>query len=180
MSKKARAVFLDRDGVLNEVVFRGKVVASPRTIEEFRLVAGIETPLQTLKSAGFRLFVVSNQPDVARNLMSAAELEKMTQRILTTCPVDRVLLCPHDDSDGCPCRKPKPGMLLQLASEEGLDLESSFMVGDSAKDVQAGRSAGCRTILLRRAYNEDVDADFVVESLSDTLSIVQRGESWKR
>lgn len=176
MAKKS-AVFLDRDGVLNEVVMRGDLVSSPRSMQEFRLFNGLKEPLQTLKACNFCLFVVSNQPDIARGLLKPSELEKMTNEILTIYPVDRVLACPHDDSDDCSCRKPKPGMLLDLACAENIALETSYIVGDSKKDIQAGYSAGCRTILLSRKYNQGVEADFVVESLLQAVNIIQKGET---
>lgn len=174
---KSKAVFLDRDGVLNEVVLRGKEVASPRSYDEFRLFDGLTPSLQELKDLGFRLFVVTNQPDISRGRMPQSELDKMTHRILTMHPVERVLVCPHDSSDGCNCRKPKPGMLIQIANEENVDLKASFIIGDSVKDIGAGRGAGCKTILLRRDYNQDVEADFVVESVAQAVNLIRKGDT---
>lgn len=168
----SRAVFLDRDGVINEVVFRNGKPCSPRTVEEFRLCEGITEALHRLASAGLHLFVVSNQPDVARGFLSSLVLREMNDRILAFLPVERVLACPHDDADDCPCRKPKPGMLYELASSEAIDLPRSFLIGDSWKDVQAGERAGCKTILLRRPYNTGVGAHIVIESLLQAVDLI--------
>lgn len=172
--KGTQAIFLDRDGVINEVVFRAGKPASPRLLTEFQFCEGIIRTLEPLAKVGFRIFVVSNQPDVARDLLEPATLEEMTHLILARLPVERVLTCIHDDTDGCNCRKPKPGMMHRVASEEVIDLSRSFIIGDSWKDVQAGRSAGCTTILLRRNYNHSVEADYVVESVSQAVDLIMR------
>lgn len=171
----ARAVFLDRDGVINEVVFRHGKPASPRTMEEFRFVEGIAAALQRLVHMSFRLFVISNQPDIARGFLAPAVLDAMTERIMTCLPIERVLTCTHDDRDGCACRKPRAGMLHTLASSEGLDLSRSFIVGDSWKDVQAGTTAGCTTILLRRDYNEGVTADYRLANMMEAANLISGG-----
>src|SRR3989442_15568969 len=139
MSARASAVFLDRDGVINEVVVRDGKPASPRTLDEFRLVDGITEALERLRVAGYRLFVLSNQPDVARGLLDQSVLERMTRRIVTALPVERVLTCVHDEKDGCACRKPRPGVLHEGAAAGGVEVSGSFMVGDSGEDLQAGR-----------------------------------------
>lgn len=170
--KPRHAVFLDRDGVINEVVFRNGKPASPRSLSEFRFCEGAVDALQNLSRAGFRLFVVTNQPDIARGLLSPLVLEEINKAILARLPIERVSVCPHDDTDGCPCRKPKPGMLYDVAGSAGLDLSRSFLIGDSWRDIEAGQRAGCRTILLRRPYNQGVAADFVLENLSEATDLI--------
>jgi D-glycero-D-manno-heptose 1,7-bisphosphate phosphatase len=96
----------------------------------------------------------------------------MNDRIVASLPVEHVLVCPHDDADNCACRKPKPGLLYELAASGGIDLSRSFLIGDSWKDIQAGQRAGCRTILLRRPYNKDVDAQFVTDTLSQAVDLI--------
>ena len=167
-----RAVFLDRDGVINDVVHRGATVSSPRTLDEFRLCDNIRQPLDDLKASGFRLFVVSNQPDVARGLLDPRLLAEMNGAIREALPIDDVLVCPHDDGDACDCRKPKPGLIRRAAAREHIALASSYVIGDSWKDIEAGRGAGCRTILLRRPYNAGTTADHVVDSLSAAARLV--------
>jgi len=170
--KGSYAVFLDRDGVINEVVFRQGKPASPRSLEEFRFCEAVVAALEQLAEGGFRLFVVSNQPDVARGLLAPSVLQAMSDRILASLPIERVLTCVHDDADGCSCRKPKPGMLHTVASSEGINLRRSFFVGDSRKDMQAGTAAGCVTILLQRPYNQGVEADHRVASLGQAAELI--------
>ena len=171
------AVFLDRDGVLNEVVVHNGVPLSPRRVEDFRVVPGSLEALQRLRERGLPLFVASNQPDVARGHLAPEELARMTATLQRTLPLDEVVICPHDDADGCTCRKPQPGLLLTVAERWGVDLSRSYVVGDSWKDVEAGRRAGCHTILLRRDYNASAQADTVVSTLAEAVQLIlQRGE----
>ena len=166
-----RAVFFDRDGILNQVVLRGGgagggvVIGSPRALAEFTLTEGAAEVVSRLRRAGYLIFVVTNQPDIERGLLDPAELESMSAILREKVGVDEVVVCPHDDAAGCRCRKPKPGMLEELAARWGVDLGASYMVGDSWRDVEAGRAAGCVTVLLRRPYNEGVAADIVVPDL---------------
>jgi D-glycero-D-manno-heptose 1,7-bisphosphate phosphatase len=172
VGEKRTAVFLDRDGVINEVVFRDGKPASPRTMAEFCFVEGIAEPLSRLHAAGMDLFIVSNQPDVARGHLDPRVLEEMTEKIMKETQVKQVFVCTHDDADSCDCRKPKPGMLLQIAEKNGIDLSRSFMVGDSWKDIEAGSGAGVKTVLIRRDYNSKVLADYTVETLSEAADFI--------
>lgn len=173
-----RAVFFDRDGVLNRVVMRGgeggapPVVGSPRALSEFELAEGAAEVVDRLRGAGFLVFVVTNQPDIARGLLDPAELTAMSARLRVEIGVDEVVACPHDDRDLCGCRKPKPGMLEELATRWGVSLGSSYMVGDTWRDMEAGRAAGCRTVLVRWPYNEGVAADVVVESVAAVADLL--------
>ena len=167
-----RAVFLDRDGVLNEVAVENGVPRSPRRADEFRVAAGSLEAIEWLRASGLHVFVASNQPDVARGNLAPDELARMTATLRRTLPLDEVAICPHDDSDGCTCRKPQPGLLVTIAERWGVDLSQSYMVGDSWKDVEAGHRAGCHTILLRRAYNASARADTVVNSLGEAVEFI--------
>ncbi|MGA0605236.1 D-glycero-alpha-D-manno-heptose-1,7-bisphosphate 7-phosphatase [Phenylobacterium sp. VNQ135] len=168
------AVFLDRDGVLNAIVRRGETISSPRTPEELVLEPEAESSLRALKRRGLPLFVVTNQPDVRRGLMTPAALDEIHRRLRSALPVDDIAACLHDNADACACRKPKPGLLLDLAQRHGIDLARSWMVGDQDRDIACGRAAGCRTILLRRTYNSGLaaEADLVVESLSEAAAAI--------
>jgi D-glycero-D-manno-heptose 1,7-bisphosphate phosphatase len=168
------AMFLDRDGVINRVVTRNGVAASPRSPEEFEVLPDVPQALRELKAGGYALVVVTNQPDVARGLLAPEAVEVMHQELKAQLPLDAILSCFHDDADGCDCRKPKPGMLLRAARDLGIDLASSFMVGDRWRDVEAGRRAGCRTFFLDRNCGEQgpTGCDFVVHSLSEVAGIV--------
>jgi D-glycero-D-manno-heptose 1,7-bisphosphate phosphatase len=173
-----RTIFLDRDGVINKVVFRDGRPTAPRQPAEFEIDEGVEESLERLRAAGFKLFVVTNQPDVARGLMSGESLRVMTDRIMATLPVDAVRVCAHDDRDGCECRKPKPGMLFELAREHGLALRESYLIGDSWKDTFAAGAAGCRSIILDRPYNREDAADRRVADLRKAVEIIL-GEAGK-
>jgi len=170
---KGRAVFIDRDGVINKVVFRQGLPGSPRTLDEFILNDGIRQTTRELRDYGFRIIVVSNQPDVARGEITQGVLDLMTERMCGEIPIDNVYICPHDDIHQCSCRKPKPGMLLEAASRWEIDLSSSFIVGDTWKDMEGGKAAGCKTILLDALYNQDIQCDFRVNSLSEAVEIIR-------
>ena len=170
MSQKT--IFLDRDGVINKIVFREGRPTSPRHIDEFEIEADVDDSLKRLHAAGFMLFVVTNQPELARGLLTAESLRLMTERITGTLVIDDIRVCPHDDHDGCSCRKPQPGMLVQLARDYDLALEESYIVGDTWKDTLAGRSAGCRSIILDRPYNRDDLADTRVANLTRAVDLI--------
>lgn len=142
-------VFLDRDGVINEN--RDDHVKS---WEEFRFLPGSLEALALLTRAGLRIFVVTNQACVNRGLLSVAELTTIHRRLQEEAAragarIDAVRYCPHRPDERCGCRKPRPGMLLDLARAYGLNLGQAYMVGDAASDIAAGASAGCRTVLVR-------------------------------
>jgi D-glycero-D-manno-heptose 1,7-bisphosphate phosphatase len=170
--KKARTAIFDRDGIINRIVMRDGAPASPRNMEEFIIEPEASAALARLKTAGFRMFVASNQPDLARSKVAPETIDAMTAAILAALPIEAVRICPHDDGDGCACRKPRPGMLLGLARDFGFDLSGAFMIGDTWKDVHAGRAAGCATILLARDYNRGVAADFKTATLSEAVDLI--------
>jgi D-glycero-D-manno-heptose 1,7-bisphosphate phosphatase len=149
-----RAVFLDRDGVLNRAFIRDGKPYPPANLSEFQLLPGVANALWRLKNRGFLLIVVTNQPDVARGTQQRAAVEEMHAAMQGLLPIDACFVCYHDDPDGCDCRKPKPGLLLQAAAEFEIDLKISFMVGDRWRDVDAGRRAGCIPIWIDRGYAE--------------------------
>ena len=146
------AVFLDRDGVLNEAVVRDGKPYSPLSPDEVVVVAGMPAACARLRAAGFVLVVVTNQPDIARGRQSVAGVAAVNAVVADAVEVDGLYVCPHDDADGCGCRKPKSGLLLEAARDLGIDLEASFMVGDRRSDVEAGRGAGCRTVYIDLGY----------------------------
>jgi transaldolase len=170
-----RAVFLDRDGVLNRAEVRAGRPYPPAdagAMDFFPEAAGL---LAELKAGGFVLLCVTNQPDVARGTRTPENVRAMNARALSELPLDGLYACLHDGPDGCGCRKPKPGMLLRGAAEHGLDLAGSFMVGDRAGDVGAGRAAGCVTVFIDRGYSEtrpEPPADYTVASLAEAVASI--------
>lgn len=169
-----RAVFLDRDGVLNAALLRDGVPVPPRSPAEFHVLPGVPEACAALRREGWVLVVVTNQPDIARGVVDAAEVEKLNARLRAEVPLDDVVVCPHDDRDGCSCRKPRDGMLRDAAGRWDIDLAGSYMVGDRWRDIEAGRRAGCRTILIDREYDEGrrPSPDHTVHELPEVLSIV--------
>jgi len=172
-----KAVFLDRDGVLTEpVVVAGKPYA-PETIAQIRLYPEAPLLLGRLKELGFLLIVVTNQPDVARGTLTPTDLAQMHDVLTSSLPLDDILVCCHDDSDRCECRKPKPGMLLEAVRKHRIDLRASFLIGDRWRDVEAGAAAGCRTVEIDRGYRERrpaVGADAQVGSLGEAVEWIIR------
>lgn len=164
-----RAVFLDRDGVINRAVVREGKPYPPGSAADLEILPGVASALRRLKAAGYLLVVVTNQPDVARGTQSQAAVDVIHARLAGVLPIDEFRLCPHDDADRCECRKPKPGLLLAAAREHHLDLDASVMVGDRWRDVQAGRAAGCATVFLDYGYAERKPdhPDAVVGSLDE-------------
>ena len=171
---KERAVFLDRDGVINKAILRDGKPYSPRKFDEFVINDGIKEVVQHLKERGFKVFIVSNQPDLARGEITQDVLDTMTQKVKSEIPIDDIYICPHDDHHKCSCRKPRPGMLIEAAKVWNIDLVTSFLIGDTWKDMEAGKSAGCKTILLDAPYNQDVQSDFRVKSVSEFIDIINK------
>jgi D-glycero-D-manno-heptose 1,7-bisphosphate phosphatase len=149
------AVFLDRDGVLNEVPGDGSTARSPLAEAELRITRAAPAAVARLGAAGFVLVVVTNQPDVRRGLMSLGTATALTRRVVEVLGLDDGYVCPHDGPDRCPCRKPAPGLLLRAASDWGLDLTRSWLIGDRWVDIGAADAAGVRSILLERPYSWD-------------------------
>ncbi len=147
-------IFLDRDGVLNEAIIRAGRPYSPRGLSEVVISHGARAALEELKREGFLLIVVTNQPDIARGKANRADVDKINAQLAAILPLDAIEVCEHDDQEQCGCRKPKPGMILRAGEKFGADLAGSFMVGDRWRDIEAGRRAGCRTILIGDGYGE--------------------------
>ena len=169
-----RAVFLDRDGVINRAqVINGKPYPPP-TLDDFELLPGDESALLGLRQAGFLVIVVTNQPDVATGKQHQKVVEAMHEKLLSTGLCHDIKVCYHKDGDNCYCRKPKPGMLLEAAQEWQIDLQKSFMVGDRWRDVNAGKSVGCFTFFIDCRYNEKIltKPDTTVSSLSEAAGII--------
>jgi D-glycero-D-manno-heptose 1,7-bisphosphate phosphatase len=179
-----RAVFLDRDGVINEAIVREGKPYPPVGIQETAIAADVEPSLKRLKRLGFLLLVVTNQPDVGRGARGRDEVEEIHHFLSERLPLDDFFVCYHDDADQCTCRKPLPGLLLDAASRYGVDLARSYMIGDRWRDIDAGAAAGCRTIMIDRAYAErrpSVLPDIGVGSITEAVDwilmqeIVARG-----
>ena len=170
------AVFLDRDGVLNHELFRDGRSGPPRNVSELVIVDGVRSALEVLKGHGFMLIVVTNQPGVARGMARRADVEEINNRLARILPLDAIMVCEHDDKDECECRKPKPGMMLRAQEKYGIDLCHSFMIGDRWRDIEAGRRAGCGTILIGDGHGETFLSmpTMRVGSLSEAVSWITK------
>jgi len=151
---KNKAVFLDRDGVLNRAIVRDGKPYPPASLAEFEILPGTKEALDKLKAAGYLLIVVTNQPDVGRGTQQKSIVEEMHEVLRTILPLDEIYVCYHGYDGECECRKPQPGMLFAAAREFKIDLKKSFMIGDRSKDIEAGKAAGCRSVLIERKYQE--------------------------
>jgi D-glycero-D-manno-heptose 1,7-bisphosphate phosphatase len=166
------AVFLDRDGVINANIVRNGRPFAPTALEQFHLLPGVHDAVQKLKSAGFLVIVVTNQPDVRTGRTPQEVVEAMHADIRRQMPVDAIRACYHVDADRCNCRKPKPGLIVDAAREFGVDLASSYVVGDRWRDTAAGKAAGCSTVFVDYGYEQDGPnhPDIVVRSLPEAAA----------
>jgi D-glycero-D-manno-heptose 1,7-bisphosphate phosphatase len=170
-----RAVFLDRDGVINRSFVRDGAPYPPRDLSEFEFLPGVPEACRMLKDAGFVLVVATNQPDVGRGTTPLAAVEEIHAFLKRTLPIERIEVC-YDPGRGEPseCRKPKPGMLLHAAREMDIDLAASYMVGDRWRDIDCGHAAGCRTFFVDNGYSEElrVQPDYRVTGLLEAAQTI--------
>ncbi len=165
------AVFLDRDGVLNAALVRDGRPFPPQRLEDWQILPGVPDACKQLRSAGLLLIAVTNQPDIARGLLTERDISVLHRVLLTRIPLDEILVCPHDDSDACDCRKPAPGLLLEAADRWGVELARSVIVGDRWRDIEAGKRAGCWTVFVDAGYAEQAPKgqDLTVSSLAEAV-----------
>ncbi len=173
---KQRAVFIDRDGTVIEAVHRPdfvKKITAPFHEKELKFLPGIRKALAEFKAMGFLRILVTNQPDVGNGYMDKETWYKIHKRVVGAFSFDAVKMCRHTSADNCPNKKPLPGMLLSASDDFGIDLENSYMIGDTDADMKAGQAAGCRTILLDRFYNKDVQCGLRVEDLFSAAKAIK-------
>lgn len=173
----SRAVFLDRDGVINRPVVRDGLPYPPNTVEEFEIYEDVPAGCARLKEAGFILVVATNQPDVGRGTQSRAQVEAIHASMQAALPeIERVEVCydPGGAARSTPRRKPGPGMLLDAAEALSVALSQSFMIGDRWRDVDCGHAAGCRTVFIDRGYAEELrqQPDWIVGSFAEAVEII--------
>ena len=174
-----KGVFLDRDGVLNQVLLIGGRPNPPKELEEVAILPGVVQAINLLRDFNFEIVVVTNQPDVSRGTSTQSQVDKINRFLGQRLNLEYFYTCFHDDSDECNCRKPKPGLLEMAAEDLGLDLSSSVMVGDRWRDIEAGQSLGCECFFIDYSYQEKrPDPPFViVKSLLEAAKqIVRMGD----
>ena len=171
-----RAVFLDRDGVINRAITRDGLPFPPMSLDDFEILPGVPEACVKLKAAGFLLVVATNQPDVGRGIVPRELVEAMNAEMQKVISLDRIEICFHPGrgASDCDCRKPKPGMLLRAAKELNIDLAQSWMVGDRWRDVDCGHAAGCRTVFIEGNYVEQLrqKPDFSTRNLAAAADII--------
>ncbi len=194
-----KAIFVDRDGVINELVYYPEqgIVDSPFTAEQFRLIPQVGEAINKFHNSGYKVILISNQPGIAKGHLSEETFEEIGKRMRDRlfsqgAFLDGEYYCFHHPEAktpkfkaNCQCRKPKPGLILRAAEDLRIDLNQSWMIGDSLSDVKAGKSAGCRTILLGRMKcelcllmdKEDCRPDFIVSNLAEAASILFREQN---
>src|SRR5690348_9273864 len=151
---KNRAIFLDRDGVLNRVILRAGKPYPPPDLSALRVIPGVLEACRALREAGFLLILATNQPDLARGLADEQEVSLIHRALRGFLQLRDIKVCPHDDSAECDCRKPKPGLLLEAARDWNIDLAASYFIGDRWRDIEAGQRAGCRSVFIDYGYQE--------------------------
>jgi D-glycero-D-manno-heptose 1,7-bisphosphate phosphatase len=168
------AVFLDRDGVLCRTFVLNSKPYAPRQLKDFKLMPYSYQSVMRLKQHGFIVIVVTNQPDIGNHFVKLDVVESMHQKLRHKTLVDDIFMCPHSQTEGCDCRKPKAGMLYMASKKYGIDFKRSFIVGDRSSDIIAGNNAGCRTIFINRGYAEPkpLNPNATVRSLKMAVNFI--------
>ncbi len=169
-----RAVFLDRDGVINKAHMVDGKPYPPHNLDELELIPGVDHAILQLRDHDYFCIVITNQPDVTRGRTSRETVESINQFLIQNLAIHEIISCYHDDHENCDCRKPKPGSLLKAALKYNIDLNKSFMVGDRWRDIEAGENAGCKTFFIDYQYNEKQPQNptYKVASLTDVVNII--------
>lgn len=170
-----RAIFLDRDGIINSSVVKEGKPYPPASVVEVQFITGVRECLLKFAKKGFLIFIITNQPDVARGTKNIEEIEKIHHLIKEQFPVDEIFACYHDDEDHCTCRKPGIGFFLQAQRDYAIDLTQSYMVGDRWRDIDAGKNAGCTTIFVDYGYNEKLkqQPDFIIQEPAEMIQYIK-------
>ena len=171
-----KAVFLDRDGVVNKAFIENGLPTAPISLNELEILPGVKESILRLKKLNYICLLVTNQPDVSRGKIEKKNVIEMNNFLKKEIELDDIFACYHDDKDNCKCRKPKPGMIIQASKKWDIDVRKSFMIGDRWRDIQAGINAGCKTFFIDNNYNEDklVEASYTSANLLDAVIIIEK------
>ena len=171
---KNKCIFLDRDGVLNEVGFRNTVPVPPKSIEDLKIKIGVKSSIKKLKLSGYLLIVVTNQPDYARGTQTKKNIEMINEKINNILVLDDIFVCWHGYDDECNCRKPKIGLFKEAEKKYSINMKKSFMIGDRSKDIEAGKTANCKTILIKTNYENNLKIlpDYSARNFSDATKYI--------
>ena len=170
---KGKAIFLDRDGVLNKPIIKNRKPYPPSKIEELEILPGVYEGIQLLRHSGFKLIVITNQPDVSRGSTTKEIVDEINNSIIKQLKVDEIMSCFHDDNENCECRKPKPGMILEAVKKWDIDLSVSYLIGDRWRDIQTAKNIGLTSILIKYDYDEKkINADFECNNLEEAANYI--------
>src|SRR5437660_5848668 len=175
-----QGVFIERDGILNQVRVEGQHQVGSLTLEELRINKAAVPLLTKLKMGGLLLIATTNQPGLSRGYQNRRELDRMHDLLRKTFALDDILVCPHDETDRCPCRKPKPGLLVEAAFKWHLDLDRSFVISDKWQDAEAARTAGCTALLINSPFVGKAHKDFVLPDIGAVVEKILRLKSTGR
>ena len=171
-----KAIFLDRDGVINKTFIKNSLPISPPSFDLLEILPGVKESILRLKKLNFVCLVVTNQPDVSRGKIEKKTIIKMNNYLKDEIKLDDIFVCYHDDHDKCKCRKPKPGLLLDASKKWDINLKKSYMIGDRWRDIEAGKSVGCKTIFIDYDYKEakPKNPDFITDSLLNAVHFIEK------
>ena len=175
---KNKCVFLDRDGVINQPIIINKRPYSPRKIKEFIFTTDIKNLVTKVANLGYKVIVITNQPDIATGDLSESLLNHFHKRIINEMPIDDIFVCKHLSSDNCNCRKPNPGLIIKAVSKHKINLEKSYFIGDRWKDVDAANKVKCHTIFIDYGYTEKLKTipKNCVTTLKEAFDIILKKE----
>ena len=169
-----KAFFLDRDGIINKVILKRNKPYPPRHINQFKYNDDLQEILKYIKAKGYIIIIVTNQPDPIRGICDFQDVRDIHNKIINEIEVDKIYSCFHTKNDECLCRKPKPGMIFQAAYEFKIDLKQSYLIGDRWKDIEAGNSAGCKTIFVDYCYKESKERKIQYDYKIDYYRVNER------
>ena len=172
------AIFIERDGILNLPKVEGQYQIAPRIVSELILNRAAIEPLRQLKAAGYLLITTTNQPGISRGYLTRRELDLMHLMVSKAFALDDILMCPHDEWDRCPCRKPKPGLFREASFKWQIDLDHSFAISDKWQDAKAAQNAGCTSILIKSAWNGSGHQDFILPNLEAVIAKILELQSY--
>ena len=169
-----RAVFLDRDGVINRVIIKHKKPYAPLELNKLKILAGVKKAIKELRKSGWLIIVITNQPDVARGKAKFINIELINRYLKKHLSINKFYTCYHDSVDQCDCRKPLTGSFSRAQKKYKISFKKSFMIGDRWSDIEAGKKIGCKTIFIDYKYTEKQpkNFDYKVKSLSQAAKII--------
>lgn len=164
-----KAIFLDRDGVINRVIMHNGIPNPPIRLSDVYLITGIKELIKKWHDDGYIVIVITNQPDVANNIVTKNKVDKINKYLKSEVMFDDIFVCYHNGNDNCNCRKPKVGLFIEAKTKYNIDFSKSYMIGDRWKDMEAGEKVGCKTIFIDNNYEEKkpIGPDYTFNKVSD-------------